>query len=304
MFYKIFLVFTWGCAVLKLTFRSSRGKDELAKLQQSNDVKIYLLILIAIAALGVGLIELIAPNFFNYPYWNMNVRVNDVLRFYPLFLVGFAWAMISAFTSSPTGLDGRILLTEVFNYSLTGLWEELAFRCVLVPYAMIAIVISNWFFSIGVGYIVGACLVFYALKLLFGYGRNFVRLMLALLLFAIAGFFFWIGSSTDPIFWIFREVLLPIANFATFEQMEPILLGAKTPLFLYGIFWVNSWFRDGHKNQGAVGWINSWYIGMVLIYITMTYGIMTAIVIHALYDIIFAVMKFVMRKVFAVMNIT
>ncbi|HMO22056.1 MAG TPA: hypothetical protein PKC98_13950, partial [Candidatus Melainabacteria bacterium] len=48
----------------------------------------------------------------------------------------------------------------------------------------------------------------------------------------------------------------------------------------------NSRFRDGHKYQGFLGWVNSWFLGMVFFYMTLTYGLVAAIAVHFLYDMI------------------
>lgn len=286
----------------KLNRNDSHGREELSNTHIQNIFKVGALLFVGIAALGLWVIEFISPNFFNYPYW-VAVDASNVLKFYPLFLVGLGWAVLFGFKESSSSHDGKILAAETFGYVLTGIWEELGFRWAFIPYSMIILACTNWFWSVGLGYGIGAVALVGGAMLIYQ-GKSMGEKLLGIALLPVAGFLFWVGISIDPVYWVFQKILLPLANFTTFGQMKSILLGSTTPLFLYGIFAVNSWFRDGHKYQGPLGWINSWYAGMVLIYATMTYGITTAIVIHALYDIIFAVTKYVMRKVSAVFQRT
>lgn len=44
-------------------------------------------------------------------------------------------------------------------------------------------------------------------------------------------------------------------------------------------------FRDGHKYLGPLGWVLAWFFGMFAFYLTLNYGLVTAIVIHILVDI-------------------
>jgi hypothetical protein len=44
-------------------------------------------------------------------------------------------------------------------------------------------------------------------------------------------------------------------------------------------------FRDGHIYLGLIGWINAWFLGMFMFYLTFQYGLLAAILVHILYDI-------------------
>jgi hypothetical protein len=52
-----------------------------------------------------------------------------------------------------------------------------------------------------------------------------------------------------------------------------------------GMISANFWFRDGHKYQGLLGWTNSWWLGCVFIFATLTYGLPAAIAVHVILDI-------------------
>jgi len=281
----------------QLNFKARwRGSDELEAAHTNNKRKAYALFLVAIAGIGVWIIEYLFPNFFNYPYWDKPFHLTDVFRFYPLFLWALVWALVAATRHTSTPHDEKVLVVEVFGYTLTGFWEELAFRWVMIPYSMIGIVVANWFWSAGMGYALGIAAVVLAIKLLFFGDKDWFHVGGALLCVLFAGLFIWFGTFADPVYWFFEKLMVPLANLTTFMQMGSLLKNHETPLFIFGILAANSAFRDGHKYQGLFGTINSWYAGMILIFATMTYGLLVAIVIHAIYDIIFAVTKYLIRK--------
>lgn len=85
--------------------------------------------------------------------------------------------------------------------------------------------------------------------------------------------------------WFYVELLIPVANWFTFGALEPHLAGGSWVLGA-AIISVNADFRDGHKYLGPLGWINSWFIGMVMFYLVLNYNLQTAIVAHVLYDLI------------------
>jgi hypothetical protein len=58
----------------------------------------------------------------------------------------------------------------------------------------------------------------------------------------------------------------------------------------------NGWFRDAHKYGGVLGWANAWIIGFVMMYACLHYGLLLTIVVHALYDLEFVVLSFVISS--------
>lgn len=57
-----------------------------------------------------------------------------------------------------------------------------------------------------------------------------------------------------------------------------------TLLYLGAVLWSNAKFRNGHKYQGPYGMMNSYIFGLYMFYITFGYGLLYAIILHALYD--------------------
>lgn len=105
---------------------------------------------------------------------------------------------------------------------------------------------------------------------------------------------FFIAMITLPFFnfitfglvkWFYVELLIPVANWSTFGALEPHLMSGSWVLGA-AIISVNADFRDGHKYLGLLGWVNSWFIGMVMFYLVLNYNLQTAIVAHVLYDLI------------------
>ncbi|HSX33129.1 MAG TPA: hypothetical protein VLF91_02215 [Candidatus Saccharimonadales bacterium] len=88
----------------------------------------------------------------------------------------------------------------------------------------------------------------------------------------------------------YRYVLLPPANFMTFGLLHQQLYSPMSWLVGAALLSAAAKFRNGHSYQGTFGLINSWYLGMVFFYVMFHYGILAAIIAHALYDgIIFTV---------------
>ena len=67
-------------------------------------------------------------------------------------------------------------------------------------------------------------------------------------------------------------------------------------LFVIGAIAVNAKFRDSHAYQGLIGMFISWIAGFVFLYAIVAYGLLTAIVIHSIYDLIFDAIRYGFRK--------
>ncbi|MDQ5936079.1 MAG: hypothetical protein QG574_3415 [Cyanobacteriota bacterium erpe_2018_sw_21hr_WHONDRS-SW48-000092_B_bin.40] len=107
--------------------------------------------------------------------------------------------------------------------------------------------------------------------------------------FILGGFLFEHG-----LVWLLYSVILsPIADFFTFGLLHGQLSGTDTWFIAAALLMANSQFRNGHKYQGLLGFVNSWFIGMYMFYLLFTFGLMAAIVVHLVYDLcIFAIEYF------------
>ncbi len=250
---------------------------------------------VAVSAIAVWVIHLIAPNFFIYPYLTWG-GWEAVLRFWPMFawgivlnlfvryLIGHKFSLISA-------EDSRELLGyEVVTSTLAGLWEELGYRWAFICFAMIGIAFWNWIFEAGLGWVlvIGAFVMTIVLSLSREYGASAVTLVIAVL-----SLFF--ALYANPIYWIY-EVLTWVVHITTFTLADSVIYGVHDRLLIFGAIVANAWFRDGHKYQGPLGLVNSWYAGIVLLYATVTYGLLTAIAVHAVNNIIVSVQRYLMQR--------
>ncbi len=86
--------------------------------------------------------------------------------------------------------------------------------------------------------------------------------------------------------WFYTSVLIPVANWSTLGALEPQLLGHPQWVFGAAIVLAAAKFRDAHEHLGFVGWLNSWFLGMIMFWLMFNYGIWTAVVVHALYDVV------------------
>jgi hypothetical protein len=104
-----------------------------------------------------------------------------------------------------------------------------------------------------------------------------------------AGLFDWLilgFMGLHPLRWITMEVVAPVADYFTLGFLTPQLSGLFGWTIAAGIIASNGEFRDGHGYLGIIGLVNSWFIGMFLFSVMFTYGLLTAIVIHFLYDLL------------------
>jgi hypothetical protein len=90
-------------------------------------------------------------------------------------------------------------------------------------------------------------------------------------------FFGFLGFGITE--WLFLHVFGPIANYATLKQLEPQLFGAGWAVGA-ALLSTNAFFRNGHAYQGPVGIVNSWFLGMFMVWMTFKYGLVASIAFH------------------------
>lgn len=95
--------------------------------------------------------------------------------------------------------------------------------------------------------------------------------------------------------WINQVIIFPIVNLLTLGLMAGTIYGLP-PLLIAGAIDANLTFRDGHKYQSAFGYINSWFVGMYLLFIMFTQGLLIAIFVHMIYDLIFDFVRYGARS--------
>ena len=103
--------------------------------------------------------------------------------------------------------------------------------------------------------------------------------------------FLGFGISEHLYLWI----LGPVANFFTLGAMENWLFHPAHWAIGAAILAANARFRDGHKYQGLLGYLNSWFIGMFLFWCMFKFGLLGAIAIHFFYDFLIYTTVYLVR---------
>jgi hypothetical protein len=97
--------------------------------------------------------------------------------------------------------------------------------------------------------------------------------------------------------WIYEDGLVSLADWSTFGILHEQLTGHPNWVFGAAIVAATVTFRDEHQYLGFIGWVNSWFIGMVMFYLVFEYGMVTAIVAHFAYDaIVFTLRAFASKQ--------
>lgn len=273
----------------------SSAREELKAKQLLFHYQLLSVCLLLLAGGVVFITEWLNPEFFNFPYFKLNVRWDDILRFWPLFLYAAIMAYLSSIKLVSSNHDAKILKWDLITSVMAGLWEELGFRWLFICTSMIVIVVTNWLFGSFLGTILGIGVVVMGLIVLIA-GKSLSRLK-GLVTIALGCLLAWASIGADPMFWIYDHVTVPIASLVTFGQFGNIFYSTDYPkLFIFGMVAANARFRDGHKYQGLVGVINAWIVGFIFMGAMINYGIGTAIFIHAFYDIEFGIIHYIFRK--------
>lgn len=92
--------------------------------------------------------------------------------------------------------------------------------------------------------------------------------------------------------WLYTHVIGLIADYSTGGYLHHILYNGYGWAIGSAAIYANSRFRDGHKYQGLLGLVNSWYIGMFMFYVVFAHGLLTAIMIHFLYDMFIFIVRY------------
>ena len=97
--------------------------------------------------------------------------------------------------------------------------------------------------------------------------------------------------------WIYRTILMPVADFTTFGFLGP-QLDAVPWVIGAAMLAANASFRNGHKYQGPLGYVNSWFGGMIYFYALFNYGIGMAILAHITYNLTLVLISSLRQRYF------
>eukprot|EP01114_Cavostelium_apophysatum_P024010 TRINITY_DN9251_c0_g1_i1.p1 TRINITY_DN9251_c0_g1~~TRINITY_DN9251_c0_g1_i1.p1 ORF type:complete len:448 (-),score=66.81 TRINITY_DN9251_c0_g1_i1:150-1493(-) len=272
------------------------GKKELisAKLAVVNTLRFSAVRLLFSAAV-LFLTEYYYPNFFDYPYLWMPFHMSNVLRYWGLFVATAVVAFPDIATNGiqSTEFDNSIFIWYAFFVILTGVTEEIGYRWIFVCTSMLGIVFANYLVKVVLaGVSLWCCVLFIrGLRQRFAGNGNFAVVVFIALVAISAGLL----VPYDLIYSGY-EMTVYFTNMITLGFFEDIFYGKHPKLFIYGISSANAGFRDAKKYAGVRGMISAWIVGFVMMDATLSYGLLTAIVLHALYDLEFVVIRFISRK--------
>lgn len=251
----------------------------------------------------VGVVELVFPTFFDYPYLQTPTQAS-ILAFWPLLLYGFTMASLSATGTISSEYDFELFSKGMLCSLLAGVWEELGYRCVFICTAMIVITWSNILWNGIFSILVAAAFIgggFWMLKSIKNDYQGIKKIGISV--FGIALIVLGIITThlmftkVNPAHIFYEYMVVPLIWAVTLGTFSNVLYSEESPrLFIYGAVLANAWFRDGHKYQGIVGIINSWIVGFVMLYAVLHYGLYTAIILHVTYDLFFDICHFTVRK--------
>jgi len=96
---------------------------------------------------------------------------------------------------------------------------------------------------------------------------------------------------------IYTYILAPVADFTSFGLLHSVLGAGAVWSVAAGVIIANRKFRDGHKYLGWFGFLNSWFIGLYFFYLTFTFGLVAAIVVHFTYDALIFTIRYLDRVI-------
>ena len=102
--------------------------------------------------------------------------------------------------------------------------------------------------------------------------------------------FGWLGFGLAE--WLHMNIFGPVVNFVTLGKMHWLIYDMGWAVGA-GALAANAKFRKGHRYLGWFGLINSWIIGFFLFWVMFKYGLLTAIIVHFLYDLFIFVIRYV-----------
>ncbi len=98
----------------------------------------------------------------------------------------------------------------------------------------------------------------------------------------LGGFFFDKGLIQTA----YAYVTAPLADLTTLGHLSWLFTDPQGWMIGAAVLGTNLAYRDGHKYTGKFGVVNNWFVGMAFFYIMFSFGLLAAITVHVLYDLI------------------
>jgi hypothetical protein len=109
----------------------------------------------------------------------------------------------------------------------------------------------------------------------------------------LGGFIFGTGLSN----FAYSHLLIPLADLVTFHQLSQYLYNPLSWAIGAAIITTNGKFRDGHSYQGTIGMIDAWFFGMFMYKIVWECGIVPAIIVHIVYNVMILGIVYIDKKI-------
>lgn len=238
--------------------------------------------------------EKFVPDFNLSLLWNRTDNIwNSVLKYWYIFAWGIGLSILIPLSTGSLTKTTKIFALDILTSTLAGIWEEIGYRGLFIFTSIISIMIFNFLFKYVIVIIVAIIVIYLIIKM------SEANILRVILLIGGVALCIWIAKANiidNPLYWFYENIMIPIWSFISFRLLDPIIYHKDFSfLFIIGAMSANLKFRDGHKYQGLFGYINAWIIGYILLHAMMYYGLWVAIIIHAIYDILIGLTRFIKR---------
>lgn len=246
-------------------------------------------------------VDFFYPGFFQISISDIWLKTNDIgaslMNYKWMFIWGAGMAVVSLVALPRVVSPSKVFLMDTITSLGAGLMEELGYRCAFIFTAMIALFWSDFLFKFMI-VLFSVVIAVAIVNTVIAKAPTWFHLSVVA---AGAGGGIWLMLmmwDAHPIYWFYENIVFWFMSLISFGYLDSILYNPNFPfLFIAAAITANAKFRDGHKYQGPVGYINSWIIGFVMIHIMMFHGLLVAIIAHAIYDLSFDVLRLLTRSI-------
>lgn len=204
-----------------------------------------------------------------FSVWETKGGIADWIRAgLPVLIWGGSFTLVVSLLTRNSKAENReslrYFLSGWYISILAGVTEEIRFRWLFFMLSTASIKMTNWVFG--------------------GFWQNILHPAILSWLRS----HLWLPAYdllfTGIIRWAHVYIGGPCFNLLTFGHLVEWLVNPNVWAVGSALLVVNAKFRDGHTYQGPIGVLNSWVLGFHFFWLTLTWGLPAAIVVHTLYD--------------------
>lgn len=250
------------------------------------------LITLTLSYLGYHFFGYLIPDFNLSAIW---LITNDITASVTQYWYVIAWGIGLALVVDISRSDRKVV-SNVLTGTIAGVWEEIGYRGMFIFAGIVSIIILNVFFKWALLILlIFAVVVFCILFILNSDGGRLLKFMIVVgIAVPISYKIVHSDFGSNPLYWFYENIMFNIWHYLSFGLLDSIIYNKHYSfLFIAAAMSANVDFRDGHRYQGLLGWLNSWTIGYILLHAMMNHGIVVAIIVHALYNFCISVISYV-----------